>query len=336
MRITIQLPFLVKARAKFTKVHQKFFVSTPEDFEVTEIDGSDAILVASGFAPTTSLNIGDGIAELRYYDDSFWYPEIIDNKIASAEEWSYDRIGVHGTDLQFWKKIVGKPLTTFDRDLFRDIESNTINENRAHLERRLANDIRIIDGRVFTRVPEPYFALTSYGSENTARIIFRNRDISSISHRMQDEMDYSPDVTDIFRFDQYDEMVRTYGDNPKWNFGNRPVIHHEGLFEFDDEAHSLMHRALCLLELGPSQFKDMPSFQAARTWIDIKEARSNALVTKQEEDYQKLADHIELYRDIWKWFPEDQFYRAKALKLSNDIVTRWLQRPINLDYVVKL
>lgn len=336
MHITIQVPFIVKARAKFTKNHQTFFVSTPEDFEVTEVSGKDALLVASGFAPTTSLNKGDGIAELRFYDDSFWYPEIIDNKIASAEEWNYDRISVHGTDLQFWKNAIRRPPVAFDRDQLRDIRSNNLDERRAQLERRLANDIRIIDGRVFTRVPEPYFALVSHGSENTARIIFRNSDINCITHRMHDEMDHSPAVTDIFRFDQYDEMVRAYGNDPKWDFGNRPIIHHEGLFGFDDEAHSLVHRAQCLLDLGPSQLNDMPSPEAGRTWFDIKEARATALNTKHEEDYEKLAGHIAHYRDIWEALPEEEFYRTLPLKLSREIIMRWQLRPINLDFAAKL
>ena len=331
MRVTLKVPFLIKARAKHTKAHQTFLVSSPEQFDLAEISGQDALLVASGFAPTTSLNKGDGIAELRFYDDSFWYPEIIDNKIASAEEWNYERGFAHGTDLQFWKSAVRRPPVAFDRDQFRDITSNDLDERRAQLERRLANDIRIIDGHVFTRVPEPYFALASHGSENTARIIFRNSDIDCITHRMHDEMDHSPQVTDIFRFDQYDEMVRTYGNDPKWDFGNRPIIYHEGLFGFDDEAHSLMHRAQCLLDLGPSQFNDMPSIEAGRTWFDIKEARATALNTKQEEDFDKLAEHIAHYRDIWEALPEEEFYRSRPLKLSTDIVARWQLRPILLD-----
>lgn len=366
MHISLPVHYAISTRLKHHRSHQTTRVYQHADFVLEEISAADAPIVIQGFdrnnTPVSRYEpspYGRGHREvtdyrdepnptgiLRYHDNSLWYPEFnAGNVIATPGDWS--SIRAKGTpeyeiEHRFWDATMARAKergfasdTTWsselDPDEHRDIRESDFEETRAFYAEQLANDIRVIDGQIYRRSPEPFYAINRTHDHVKAVLQFSPNTKIKTGEKIE-----------FFRLDRYDDMVAHLNEakdlfpefvgNRKIIAGSRPEVHIEGILEFRDDETSMRRTA----RIGCEEIEDkLKTFQreTGMLWYDLRDAIAAAKEHPDSENTELVADaYSKLCADLSQRPELESDYRIRGfIEDANFALNRWEMRAIDLN-----
>jgi hypothetical protein len=366
MHISLPVHHKIRTRLKHHRSHQTITVYKNADFILEEISASDAPIVIQGFdrnntpieryqkSPYGSGNhtVTDNRDEpnptgiLRYHDGSFWYPEYnANNQIATPNDWSPLReknISRHDIEHHFWISLSAKAeersfATSYDReteldpDEHRNIEFSDFEETRAFYAQVLSDDIRVIDGQIYHRSPEPFYV------------------VHQTYQRLKPVLQFSPfskikgEKVEFYRLDRYDEMIDRLNEakdvfpefmqNRKIEPGSKPVVMIEGILNFKDDEATIYRSAKKGLDGIESQVTGLPK-EVAMYWYDLRDAISIAKNDKSDVNIELVADAYSKFCNVLSNMGNDEdrhYSTTDFIENANFALSRWEMRVIKVD-----
>lgn len=364
MHISLPVHHKIRTRLKHHRTHQTITVYKNADFILEEINATDAPIVIHGFdrnntpieryqkSPygsgyhtlTDNRDEPNPTGILRYHDGSFWYPEYnANNQIATPNDWSPFRennVSKHDIEHHFWISLSAKAeersfATSYDReteldpDEHRNIEFSDFEETRAFYAQVLSDDIRIIDGQIYYRSPEPFY------------VVHQNY------QRLKPVLQFSPfskikgEKVEFYRLDRYDEMIDRLNEakdvfpefiqNRKIEPGSKPVVMIEGILNFKDDEATIYRSAKKGLDSIERLVTGLPK-EVAVYWYDLRDAISIAKNDKSDANIELVADAYSKFCNELSNMENDEDHHVKAfINNANFALSRWEMRPIKID-----
>lgn len=361
MKVSLPVFHKLEARYKRHRNSQGMSVYSYHDFEVEEISGADAPIVAQGF-DRNNTPVGDKYSKkprldpnptgiLRFYDDSFWYPEFNkDNEPVLAENWTALQpkgVDSHLLENRFWDELFTEAKerklcceyrshsSLFDEDEIRDIQVSNLSETLDYYASRISADVRAIDGVIYHRTSEPIYAVAKNYSTVYTMLLFSTAEANS-------------DVIEFFSLDRHDEMVAQLEhfkelfpeqfDGKTIVTGSKPEICMHGLLQFNDDTTSMLRAVRRGFRNLENELKDM-SREAANFWFDLKEALQGHKTDPSVDNieavgaaYARLADSLKADTELCAKNVTIRSFVASA----DYALTRWEMRDISLDVNLEL
>lgn len=366
MHISLPVHHKINTRLKHHRSHQTITVYKIADFILEDIDAADAPIVVQGFdrnntpierhekalygsgwqSVTNNRDEPNPTGILRYHDGSLWYPEYNANdQIATPNDWSPLReknVSEHDIEHHFWKSLRTKAekrsfATSYDRDSeldpdeHRNIDFSDFEETRAFYAQELSENIRVIEGHIYHRSPEPFY------------VVHQNY------QRLKPVLQFSPfsqikgEKVEFYRLDRYDEMIDRLNEakdmfpdsisNRKIVPGSKPEILIEGILNFKDDEATIYRAANTGLTGIENKVTKLPK-EVAMYWYNLRDALKIARENKSDENIENVADcYSELCEQLAKMGidEENEHSLSAFIKDANFALHRWEMRVINVD-----
>lgn len=366
MQVSLPIHYTINTRKKHHRSHQECKVWDFADFHIEEIFPEDAPIVIQGFDrnnkpykdPKDQHRYGyyssssiirtdpNPTGVLRYHEGSFWYPEFNSaDLIVNAENWSSrtrkDDL-LHTMERRFWDNLFEEAkdhklphelryIVMYDEDEHRNIAESNRQEVYDFYASRISKDVRVIDGQIYHRTPEPVYALVKHHNCLQVTTLFNTNEELETGEKIE-----------FFRLDRFDEMVEQINDfkdlfpeqfgDREIITGSRPEILMHGILEFADDERSLMRTAKLGHVSIENELKHM-SRDGMVAWFDMKVALKVAGSTPEADQIEAVAEIYAKLCDQIKGMPEFDMLPANIKKFTYQadyILNRWEARDIDL------
>lgn len=330
MKLEVPYVFSVLARAKRTRSHGNFFVKKMGEFDIPELSSEKAPIVVD--------NVHNG--HVRHHNGVFYFPEVLDEKIASIKEWRerlstglYTKMNTVGTE--FLYKGITNPSCAeeFSHDQFRDIQVNDHDEALAASKKAYEETFVIIGNNIYSRVAEPIFNIRKSPFKNVFRF--------DVTFGLKDELKNSLHG-EYFRINRWSDMVAQIDKHfPGISLiGTKPDVLIDGIYDFKDEYASLKHSAATIVR---NTEKDISTAKLddAIQWFQLRDAMTTASEDISEKTMETLCDKI---RDFSHFIDTlvnstsraeiNSTSRAEMLRKTSEMcISRWENRPIEFGSI---